>query len=901
MNTKGGRKRFILVFLPLIFSTLITFFVYSGQFSNYYENYNQILDLTYPDYSFIITGEFLILEPDFDLELFYQRFNLESVTYYAYLDCDTMINSTIYSTKLLWAPSSYYTKYSYLDIENGTFYLDITLSEVLDLELTQNISISFQFESTQTEVELPFGNYFENKDIFSFESFIFSSHSDIYQKYIFVDVETFQNLIEGFIGNTVIHYVPLFEFSDSFLHSYPPHQAVGFLKEKREELDFYFNYVFHASNSKESYIRSNILENKLRSFFDNYREYTFPRIIIFYVICFFFCFFVLNRTIRTYFQSQKEKIIFWYLKGKKRYSMINDCLKSQVIISLFIIIISFILSILLMYIFTPDLISFGYYYNMNFLIILAITIFYSSIQIISQMNLLSRFYQRNQNEEISFLDKIIKISKMLLKWIFIFIVFGASFYLFLFTAIERIEMTGGIFLFIFGILYLVILTFILSEKNIIWLGTILISLLERISILGRFSLKASKRTLRTNTNFIQLILLFCLICNFFLAGSDTIGHYNQINQKYNSIGDISLSYPESSADLVNTNLLNYSVFSTEIQFISIKMHFEIEPHVEKSYGICIFFIDENTSSRIFDSEIFKDKYSGLYDSQDIFSKLYANSSLAVINQALAEISFININETIVLPIFLKDSGEFYSTDLYDVTVVDTFDFAPFFSNIAQERPLVILNKKILVNRDQIAITKRFQIMWVENTTIKNGLLDQVNYLNEKYNAKIHLIDSFSFEILTDSYWIQSVLKRFLIILFITLLLGLAAFFTKYSFEIVDSQVNSFRAFFARGLSIKKGIFYAILPALVITFCSVFIGYLLSIILLLIVIYSSQPQYYLKVTLFLFPYSFVFIISILVLLCSITVFSGWKNYRSIKKHIPLVEPGFPSHFLKEDNI
>ncbi|MHA1667129.1 MAG: hypothetical protein ACTSUR_00620, partial [Candidatus Heimdallarchaeaceae archaeon] len=249
----------------------------------------------------------------------------------------------------------------------------------------------------------------------------------------------------------------------------------------------------------------------------------------------------------------------------------------------------------------------------------------------------------------------------------------------------------------------------------------------------------------------------------------------------------------------------------------------------------------------------------------------------------------------------SDSSYFYPTKLYNITVLDIADFVPFFSGIAEDSPFVILNSAFEGNLTKIDIRTYFQLLWFEDKNSKQSFLQQIDLLNREQNLKIEVLEKFDYEIITDQYWIPSVLHSYLLALFSALIFCLVLFLSSYNLQAVNKQIKNFRVFFARGFSIKKALTLAVFPLILYTSFYILIGYTLGLVLALIIGTILQPQYYLKLKLFVFPSSLPFFLSELVILILLIFFSSLFIYRKLKIHIPTLDFNqLPISFEEEDN-
>ena len=125
-------------------------------------------------------------------------------------------------------------------------------------------------------------------------------------------------------------------------------------------------------------------------------------------------------------------------------------------------------------------------------------------------------------------------------------------------------------------------------------------------------------------------------------------------------------------------------------------------------------------------------------------------------------------------------------------------------------------------------------------------------------------------------------------LFTVIIFCLIFFFYIFYFEVIKFQINNFRIFFARGLSLKKGMLNAVLPVFLFTIGYILMGFILGFSLLLIVLTTIQPEYYLKIPISIFPLSFSLFMGQIIFLSFVLLLAGLFSYRKLQQQIPSVE-------------
>jgi len=429
-------KILVLLFLPLLFSSVTTYIVYSSHLNNYHAHFNQLKMETFPDYSFLIQDELKMLGPDFDMNTFLNQYNLESATYIGRLRCNLIINSSTYDTVLFWIPEEYYLEHSKVAIGDSEILMDESFLALENIELNQDFPLNFSYANNNITVFTQVKNFVELEDILTSGVISKTWSRSEGEKYIFLLSETFKNLFGSFFEDLTIYYLPMFEFSEDALNSYLPHKLEGFLSEKRVEIDSYFDYYYNKTNTYESRLRSSSLEWELSFFSSNFKEYTWSRVAVFYIIGFGFCAVVITNTSKGFFGLQKDKIEFYYLRGSKRSDFLSDFLKLESKLFFYSLLVGFLVSTLIMGVIQPRLLSSAYNHGLNLLVNCLSIISYCSLQFIVSADSLSAIYRRNEKREEFLLNRIVLVFKNGLQWIVLCITFAVALYLFMFTSIS---------------------------------------------------------------------------------------------------------------------------------------------------------------------------------------------------------------------------------------------------------------------------------------------------------------------------------------------------------------------------------------------------------------------------------------------------------------------------------
>lgn len=880
-------KILVLLFLPLLFSSVTTFIVYSSHLNNYHTHFNQLKMETFPDYSFLIQDKLRMLDPDFDMNTFLNQYNLESATYIGRLRCDLIINSSAYNTVLFWAPQEYYLEHSKIAIGADEILMDESLSFLENIELNQVFSLNFSYANNNITVSTQVGNFIELEDVLTSRVISRSWLKSEGEKYLFLLSETFDNLFGNFFENLTIYYLPMFEFAEDALNSFLPHKLLGFLIEKMIEIDAYFDYSYNSSNLYEGRLRSSSLEYELSFFNSNFKEYTWSRVAVFYIIGFGFCAVVITNTSRGFFSSQKDKIEFYYLRGSKRSDFLSDFLKLESKLALFSLMVGFSISTLIIGILQPRLLSSAYNHGLNILVNCLSVTCYCSLQFLVSADSLSAIYRRNEKKEESLFNRIVLVFKNGLQWIVLCLAFAVALYLFMFTGVQEVEQSV-IFIFIYTLVILLVLLLVISRKTIVWIGKIFISLLNNLSTISKHTLKVSRNVIRANSLVIQMLILFGFISSFFVVSIDTINHYNDINQKFNSIGEIIIYYPEENAEFVKFQLANFTEHSLEIEYVVSSMNFKIDENTSISRGVRIFLLNNKTITQFLNQEIIRKRYSGFYEPSQLVEELNNDCNKSIVNQAYADLAAVRLGETTELSLPIIDDSGFYPEDWYNITFLDVVEFIPLVSGISQEEPFAILNKEITHNRTEVDIRSVYQILWLRENSTVQILKDFIENINKELDLEIEIFEVDDKILFTDYYWLPSVLETLIISLFSVMIICLVFFFYGFYSDVIKYQINNFRTFFARGLSIKRGIIYSVLPVFLFTLGYILLGFLLGISLLSIVLTTIQPEYYLKIKIDILPYSFILFVGQIAILCCVLYIAGIIAYKKLQQQIPTID-------------
>ena len=891
----GRNKGFILLLIPLLFSSLSTFLVYSGHFSNYYANYENLFQTTFPDYALITENDLLILKPDFNSESFLRRFDLDEVTYVGKLSCNVSIDSNNYEIALYWAPEEFFIKHSDVRIEKGRIIFDESFIPLIGSEIDQNISLTFTSKTNMVHANLSFCDFASLNDVFTSKLLRFGWVEDFQELNLFLSSETLFEIFNDFLNDITVYYAPLFEFSDDFLYSHPPHKMTEFLSQKRKELDSFFEYSYNSSNLEDEMFREYSLEREIQILNTSYNLLNLDiltRIIFFYIISFSFSYIILNNTVKMFFKSQKESIIISYLRGSRRENLLRDFITLELKITLSSIIFGFSSSIIVVGVFTPSLLKFIHYYMMNILIISLLAIFYGCIQLIILSNYLIKIYQSDEEDKRTPINQLSKFLGKILPWILLNILLGFSFFMLFFTGFSKFEFESMNLLIIITVLFILLLNIMMHKRTIAWIGKKIISLSHIFSHLSKQTIKQLRRFLKDSHRVAQLLILLIMTSTFFLTSSDTIKNFSSLNYEYNQVGDVIISIEPEKSSKINTYLNNIVDNSVEIQSLTTLIG---SISIEQSSGISrlvnIFFINSSKIELFFNSTLVNEKYKGSINVHEIENDLVTDLNTAIVNNALAQLLSIQIQSSFNLP-----------TIDHKLTALDLLDFIPFFSGISLERPFAILNDKMISDTSNVAIQRIYQILWLKETVSREAFGKNIQTLNENNNTQIEIIEQFDYPIITDDYWDASVFRKFMFALLIVFIVCLFFLFLAFYSDSIENQMKGFRIFFARGLSFKRGIFLAMIPLFLFTLFYILFSYVIGIILTYVMFAAIQPKFYLRIPLTLLPSSFSFFSAQILLLGSVLIVAGIRSYKKLRKQIPEIRSNIPSVFLeKEERI
>jgi len=842
---------------------------------------------SFPDYSILIENEASLLNPDFDMNTFLNEHKLESAVYIGHLRCNLIINSSIYDIVIFWAPEEYYLEHSKVTIKENEILIDESFSILEDIVIGQDLYLNFSYDSNNITLATQVGNSVYYEDVLTSRVVSRSWSKSEEEKYLFFLSETFFELFGDFFDNLTINYLLLFEFSETIIKSYLPHKLNDFLIERRVELDSYFDYIYNSTDIYESRLRGSSLESQLSSFNENFKEYTWSRVAVFYIICIGISAVVITNTSQGFFKSQKERIEFYYLRGSKKSDFLRNFLKLETRLLIFVSLSGFLISTILMGILQPRLLTFAYNNALNLIISCITSIIYCSIQFLVSADCLSTIYRRNVKEKKFILNKIITSFKNGLQWIFLCIALAVSLYLYLFTSIEKVE-RSLVFFYIYTLLIVVVLLLIISKRIIVWLGDKFISLLKSFSSISKYTLKVSKKVIRVNSLVIQMLILFGFMCSFFVVSTDTINHYNYINQQNNAIGEIVLNYQEAKEDLVKLHLANFTEQYLEIEYAVSPLHFMIDANTSIASGLKVFLLNSSTIAHLFNLEIVKNKYSGSNEPAELVMDFSTNWNMSIINWVYADKASIQLGETTELSLPIVDNSSYYPEDWYNITVLDIVEFVPLFSGISQEKPYALLNKEITQNRTEIDIYSIYQILWLNENSSVEILEQYILNINREFNLGIEIFILDENLLFTDEYWLPNVLQTLFISFFIDLIICMVFFFYIFYSDVIRFQIYNFRTFFARGLSLKKGIFHSVLPVLLFTLGYIVLGFVLGVSLLAIVLSTIQPEFYLRIPISIYPYSSALFGGQIALLCCVLFLVGLVSYRKLQKQIPSMD-------------
>ncbi len=880
-NTKK-KDKVVFLFIPLLVASLCFFVVYASSSSNYYENYESIISNCYPDYLILNENSSVFQNPNFSKTNINNLFSLEDYEYMGYLESEIRIgefNRTNFA--IIWAPSSYYHKYANLTLNTGEFVIESSLQNEYFNDSNQ-ILISFKlYNGLEINETLLLTNIVQREEIF-----VSSSLRDILRHefkpdlfYIFINDETFKNLFVEELSDVKTYNLFLFQFKRDAIYSTVFAKITDFLKVKESQLNSYFGYQYPGD---EYSFQQDLLREKLMYFNNEYSFFSNFQLIPVILIVGVFIVSLIYITTKTYISNQRDTINLFRIRGGKKSEIYKLFLRSEIKIMFYTYLVSLLLSIIILLSITPAFLKF----SQNYLILagtqILIVIACGAYQIIMLLRSIGKknSYQSTKSTVTGRTRSLIKEIGLLSIPSAIFIILITLSLEILWDFQDSLKMWKLIVYFIL----ILIFSFVITRDSLLKIGIAINSVFTKRNKIFRFTKQMSKKIILQRNLMFKLLVIYILLISASFSVIDSYKHYLIENEQFNQLCDITIKYPISSRNNVENELHEYVNKSIEL------IHFKLTASRVEGWPFSLdgFCINSTKIGNLFENIKFKDSYSGLKTTQEVKEDLSLNKTSMIISKGVSMYTAKSIGENLLF--HMRETDKYYSGQIDDF--VETIPlFTWFTKNYYSGNTNAVIVKFIILNsdfEDNLLETENLDIISVislNKTVTKEILIDQITELNSVKHLGIEIIDFTNIRFSDKDYQHMIIQPKFLLILIILLGITLLLFLFENSIQLFNKQVESFKVFFSRGMSIKNGIKLALFPIFIFLNFLNFIGIIIGWILSTMIILAIQPSDSLKIHFFILPLSIILVCCLILSMLIITLIVGIINYKLLKKQIP----------------
>jgi len=884
--TAKKKDKILFLVIPLLIVALTFFAVYASSISVYYTNYEDIISNSFPDYMIFKENSTIFNNPDFSKEIVRNVFSLDDYECMGYIKSEIKLgqfNKTKFA--IIWATSSYYKEHSNLTLNVGEFLIQSSLQNEYfndSSEIYCNFELENGYEINET---LYLVNFIQKKEIFVSQSLmdVLVSEFDDNLLYVFMNDETFSNLFLSQIDLVTTYNLFLFQFKKTELFSIAFNKITDFLKTKENQLNIHFEY---QSVGIEFIFQQELLREKLIRFENENRFFEYLQLPLVFILVGIFNVVLLTISARTYINNQSEGINLFRIRGGKKSEIYKMFLLDGLKIALYSYPLLFLISFLFLLILVPTYLKFSLNYLNLIGSLLLIIIISCAYQIIIQLRSLQRKkLAQETNKSLmrsirTFFKEIGILSIPSAISILVFIIFTGT----------LIEFEKSIQIWQVFIYFPIILVFsyFLTKDTFIKMGGVFFSLLTRKNKLFKFTRGLSKDILMKRNSLSKLITVFILLLSLSFSVVDSYNRYLTQNNEFNQISDITISYPISSRFRIENNLSPYVNNSVEIlHFQFIKETVSIEGGQIIVDGYCI---NSSKINYLFNIEELSNKYPGDKTTQEVGETLLANNRTMIISQSTLFHTNKNVGDN--FSFYLRERSKYYSGQIIDkVKVTPLFSWLTknYYSGnrVSSLVDFIILNSDFEVKLQDFDNIDIISILNLKENVSTQQIRDLINQVNSMEHLGIEIIDFTQIKFFDEDFRILLVTPEFRILIIILIGIALYMFLLENSNQLFKEQIEGYRVFFARGLSLKRGSILALVPILIFLLFLVLFGIIFGWIFSSMILSLIQPMDSLKIQFTIFPFTLIFIISIIITIFSNAILIGISNYTRMRKHIPTV--------------
>ncbi|NPD89331.1 MAG: hypothetical protein HGN29_11445 [Asgard group archaeon] len=893
LNTGNRPIKYKYIILPLVLSAICFITVYSNDLAIYYGNYDDIISDSFSDYIIIKENVSYLYTEEYKETNIKSQLQLDEYLHIGFMSSTIEIeHAETFPVAVIWAPEEFYSNQCNLSIEENEFFVDNSLRDK-NLNISQSLFTSFQFagdlnvnSTLSFQGFVPVNKIAQTKMLEAFFSKYINGNC------ILINDNTFDGLFDDYFHQIATQEAFLFKFDKSKIYNQLVEDIITYLGVEEDKIHGVFE-VDTEDITNDSSIYQYSLKGQLELFNSNFEEVRITQRISLYLLISIIIILSLVFTSKGYLNSQKSKFILFKMRGGKDFQISLTLVLTEIKAVGIVLILSYIYSLIYLKLTVPFFLRFG----VNYIKLAGTALAFVALSGSFQLFLLiqkSKKATKEENRDSTLFRKLYNIAGEIFVSL-IPITFSALF--FINTYILLFGSENDINYWIFGLFCIVLLVFslLLKKDRISKLGTLIILLFAKVYSILNYTRDFSRKVLIKEKGVSKLLVIFVMIISLFFSVHDSFVAFDTRNEAYNEIGDLTIVYPITSSIDVHNLLRDY--IDSSIEFYH--TYFDTEYiGLADTQGIILqqldgFIINQSKIQNLFDSQKYIEEYSGERNIEDIKQEFENNSNSIIIPKGLSNMLDKDIGNSLTYTHTSTGEVRYYGEIIDIVNSVPTFSWLSFYyytnpgSSSHPQNPNYILLNGNISDVSSYEFLESLSILFLKNNTNKNQLKSLIGLWNDDYHYDISIIDFGNTKFVTEfaDVFLNS---EQLITIIVIISIALSYYIFEYCRQIFDDQLNGFSVFFARGTSIKQGIFLALVPLLLFLYFLMILGNLFGWLFTLILSSNFQPYDYLKIGLSVFPYSLFVLLLQFVYLTTITCFSGFIYFWKLKKALPPIK-------------
>jgi len=888
LETTMKKTYFIYLFLPLLLTSMCFFAVYGSNLASYYENYETVISNSFPDYVILKENSSIFLNASYSKTVVIDNIPLDDYSHIGFFTCQTTLG--YFNTSdfvIICAPVEYYHSYTNLSLSYNEIYLESSLRNDFFNDTNSILSTFKISESISLNHTLTINNFIQKSDFFVNDMFFIESKIFIEAKYLFMTDRTFEAIFKNHLQLIKYYEMYLFQFERQEIYSQPISKLKSYLHIKETEINHYFDYDYQGI---EYSFQQRTLKEQLAYLDDNYTELNFFQMLGLYMLIVIFTIIIISYTSETYVLNQREKVTLFRIRGGKRSDIFKYFVRNEIIVIPLTFCTSFIFSLVFLVFTEPSFLRFKENYLVLGGSLFVFILLAGAFQTIRVIRKLTKKHIEVVSDKI-LLQKLKNILKDL-----VYLIFPVIFCLILFVLLLGISWTFDMtiienaWILISFLCSVLVFYFLILKDRLLSAGHTIIKLLSKRIPIFRYTKTLSQRILSKRLRISKLTIMFILILSFSFSSLDSFKFYKVKSENYNQIGDLTLIFPTSSAERVQQSLAQYVNISIEFQHIQFYRNYITQENYSSFLIIDGYIINKSKIEYLFHNDKFSGTYSGKQNLAEIENKFMTQVNSSIISEELASCLKMEINNSFVFSL-----SEFENP--YRLEIIDIVSITPIFSWLSKyftgnryafSPSYILLNSDFESNISQIGDLNTISTLILSESKDLKTVKERILVLNENEHLGINILDFQQINFADEDYLDLIIKPHFLIFIISVISFALCFFLFDYSNYVFKEQIDGFRVFFSRGISIKTGILLGLLPMFLFLLYISLIGNLFGWFLGFLLISILQPVAYIKFSLYVYPQSFIFLISQFIIIMLMVSIIGYTNYRRLKMNIPSVE-------------